>query len=72
MTAVLVLVMMASTGVLGYRLGRRAGARTPTWRQRMQRRALARQAVTLVALLAAGRLERTARRRLPALPARWR
>jgi hypothetical protein len=49
---------------VGYVLGYRRGSRTPTWRQRTSRAALGRQALGLVALVAAGELQRGARRRL--------
>lgn len=50
---------------IGYVLGRRAGRRSPTWKQRTRRSALGRQAVGLVVLVAASRLQRTIRKRLP-------
>ncbi|WP_163722278.1 hypothetical protein [Mycolicibacterium psychrotolerans] len=64
MAAVVVISLMAASGLLGYLLGRRATRRTPTWQQRMRRPALARQTVTLVALVAASQLQRSAHRRV--------
>ncbi|MFB1297826.1 hypothetical protein ACAG24_020120 [Mycobacterium sp. pW049] len=49
---------------IGYVVGYRRGSRTPTWRQRTSRFALGRQTVGLVALVAASRVQRSARRRL--------
>ncbi|WNG86378.1 hypothetical protein C6A87_021340 [Mycobacterium sp. ITM-2016-00317] len=65
MTVLAVTASLIAALCLGYRLGLRAGRRTPTWRQRTSSVALARQAAGLVTLLAIVRLERSARRRLP-------
>ena len=51
---------------VGYLVGRRAGRRNPTWRQRTRAGALGRQAVTLAALVATNRLQRLVRRQLGA------
>ncbi|RZT25986.1 hypothetical protein EV589_1737 [Mycobacterium sp. BK558] len=66
MAAVVVISLMALSGLLGYLVGRRATRRAPTWQQRIQRPALARQAVTLMALVAASQLHRSAHRRVGA------
>ncbi|MBI5338276.1 MAG: hypothetical protein HZB45_11405 [Mycolicibacterium rufum] len=66
MAAVVVISLMAMSGLLGYLVGRRATRRTPTWQQRIQRPALARQAVTLMALVAASQLHRSSHRRVGA------
>ena len=59
---------------VGYLVGRRAGRRSPTWRERTSAGALGRQAVTLAALVAANRVQRVVRRQLgarrPARPTR--
>ncbi len=62
MAAVVVISLMAASALVGYLLGRRAAPRTPTWQQRMRRPALARQTVTLLALVAASQLQRAAHR----------
>ncbi|WP_048635354.1 hypothetical protein [Mycolicibacterium aurum] len=67
MTALGVFAALVAALCIGYVLGRRAGQRTPSWRQRTSRAALGRQAVGFIALVAAGRLERTVRRRFPAI-----
>jgi hypothetical protein len=70
---VTVLCVMAALAValsVGYAFGRRAGRRTPTWKQRTGRVALGKQLVGLVALLAVHRLQRTARRQPPAIAGR--
>ncbi|MGP4058748.1 hypothetical protein ACTWP6_28640 [Mycobacterium sp. 4D054] len=69
--ASLVAASLLATLCVGYRLGLRAARRTPTWRQRTSRVALARQALGLVALLAVSRLERSTRRRLPSRRPSW-
>ena len=66
MAAVVVISLMAASGLLGYLLGRRATVPTPTWQQRMRRPALARQTFTLLALMAASQLQRSAHRRVAA------
>lgn len=64
MAAVVVLSLMAVSGLLGYLMGRRATVPAPSWQQRMRRPALARQTVTLLALMAASQLQRSAHRRV--------
>ncbi|MDA2892737.1 hypothetical protein PDG61_17590 [Mycolicibacterium sp. BiH015] len=64
MTALGVIAALFAAMCVGYVLGYRRGARTPTWRQRTGRVALGRQAVSLVMLVAVSRLQRSARRRL--------
>lgn len=64
MTVLAVTASLVAALCLGYRLGLRAGRRTPTWRQRTTPVALVTQATRLVTLLAAVRLERSVRRRL--------
>ncbi|MCG7597085.1 hypothetical protein [Mycobacterium sp. PSTR-4-N] len=64
MAAVVVLSMMAATGLLGFYLGRRAASPRPSWRQRTRRPALARQAVSLVTLVAVSQLQRSVRGRV--------
>ena len=64
MAVIVVISLMAATGLLGYLLGRRSVVPTPTWQQRMRRPALARQTVTLLALMAASQLQRSAHRRV--------
>lgn len=54
---------LAAAMAIGYWWGRRAAAR-PTWRSRTRRSALARQAITLTALVAASQLQRSLHRRL--------
>lgn len=63
MAAIVVIALMAASGLLGYVVGRRAGASTPSWQQRLRRPALARQTVTLLALMAVSQLQRSAHRR---------
>ena len=65
MTAFGVLVALAAAMCLGYAIGYRRGARTPPWRKRMSRPALARQAAGLITLAALSQLQRVAHRRLP-------
>jgi uncharacterized membrane protein YhiD involved in acid resistance len=65
MTALGVFAALVAALGIGYLLGYRRGSRTPSWRQRTSRVALGRQAVSLVALVAASQLQRTARRKLP-------
>ncbi|MEW5808326.1 MAG: hypothetical protein AB1925_02645 [Actinomycetota bacterium] len=65
MAAVIVTLMMAATGLFGYYLGRRSPARSLSWRQRTTRPALARQAITLLALVALSQVQRSAGRRRP-------
>ncbi len=64
MTAAVVISLMAASGLLGYLLGRRTTTPTPTWQQRVRRPALARQTVTLLALMVASQLQRSAQRRM--------
>lgn len=64
MAAIVVISLMTVSGLLGYVLGRRAVVPTPSWQQRMRRPALARQTVTLLALMAASQLQRSAHRRV--------
>lgn len=52
---------------LGYWFGHRAATAKPTWRSRTQPSALARQAVTLAALVATRRVERSIIRKLAGL-----
>ncbi len=65
MAALGVLAVVVAALCAGYVLGYRRGSRIPTWKQRTSRAALARQAVGLIALLAASRLQHSARRKLP-------
>lgn len=67
---VAVIIMLAATAAGGYYAGYRAGARKPTWQQRLRRPALARQTVSLVALLAVSQLQRSVRRRFTLPPMR--
>lgn len=71
MSVFAVVVGLVAALCVGYHLGRRAGRRTPTWKVRTSRAALGRQAVGLVVLLAAARLERSVRRRLPTRYPSW-
>ncbi|MBX7450999.1 hypothetical protein GR927_23710 [Mycolicibacterium sp. 3033] len=64
MAAIVVLSMMAATGLLGYCLGRRSASRPPSWHQRTRRPALARQAVSLVTLVAVSQLQRSVQGRI--------
>ncbi|MDG4666069.1 hypothetical protein [Mycobacterium sp. 236(2023)] len=65
MTALGILVALTAALCIGYAVGYRRGSRTPTWRQRTSRAALGRQAVGLIAMVAASQLQRAARRKLP-------
>ena len=69
-TALGVAAALVAALCVGYLVGRRAGQRTPTWKQRTRRTALGRQAVGLIALVAASQLQRAVRRRTPAIAAR--
>ncbi|QRZ05655.1 hypothetical protein JN086_22320 [Mycolicibacterium austroafricanum] len=71
MSALAVVAALVAALCVGYQLGRRVDRRPPTWKQRTSSAALGRQAVGLIALLAAGRLERSVRRRLPRRRASW-
>ena len=64
MAAVVVISLMAASALLGYLLGRRVTTPRPTWQQRLRRPALARQTVTLLALMAASQMQRSAHRRV--------
>jgi len=65
-----VTVALLAALCVGYVAGLRAGRRTQSWRQRTSAAALSRQAVTLVALVAASRVQRSVRRRSSLGPAR--
>ncbi|MGE0215205.1 hypothetical protein [Mycolicibacterium sp.] len=64
-TALGMVAALAAGVWIGYLIGRRADAKTLSWSTRTSRVVLGRQAITLLGLLAASRLERTVRRRLP-------
>lgn len=66
MAALVVISLMTASGFMGYLLGRRTTRRAPTWQQRMRRPALARQTATLLALIAASQLQRSAHHRVGA------
>jgi Kef-type K+ transport system membrane component KefB len=69
-TALGVLAAMVVALSIGYVIGRRAGRRGPTWKQRTRRRALGRQAVGLVVLVAASQLQRSIGKRVPMIAGR--
>jgi hypothetical protein len=62
--AIVVFSMMAATGLFGYYLGRRSASRSKSWRQRTRRPALARQAVSLLTLVAVSQLQRNVHGRI--------
>lgn len=70
MTALGVLAALVAALCVGYVIGRRAGRKAPTWKQRTRRAALGRQAVGLIVLVAASQLQRTIGRRVPAIAPR--
>ncbi|PRC46917.1 hypothetical protein C6A85_87635, partial [Mycobacterium sp. ITM-2017-0098] len=70
MTALGVFAAVVAALCIGYVLGRRAGQRAPTWKQRTRRTALGRQAVGLIALVAASQLQRAIGKRVPAIAVR--
>ncbi len=65
MTFLGVTIALLAAMAFGYVVGRRSGAKTPTWSQRTSRVALGRQTVALITLLAASQLQRSVGRRLP-------
>lgn len=67
MTALGIFAAVSAALWIGYVIGHRRGSRKHSWRQRTSRATLGRQAVSLIALVTLGELERTARKRLPAL-----
>ncbi|CAN3130354.1 hypothetical protein ACNUDN_20710 [Mycobacterium sp. smrl_JER01] len=71
LTATLLAASSTAALSIGYVLGRRAGPRKPTWRQRTSRLSLGRQAAGMLVLLAAGRLERQVRRRMTHRRVSW-
>ncbi|WP_082942823.1 hypothetical protein [Mycobacterium sp. 852002-40037_SCH5390672] len=58
MTVIAVVAALATATCLGYYLGRRAGSTRPSWKKRTSRIALGRQAVNLVAMITARRIQR--------------
>lgn len=67
MTALGMFAAVSAALWIGYVIGHHRGSRQHSWRQRTSRATLGRQAVSLIALATLGELERTARKRLPAL-----
>jgi hypothetical protein len=55
---VAVVCALATATCIGYYLGRRAGSRPPTWKQRTSRVALGRLAISLLMVITARRLRR--------------
>lgn len=65
MTFLGVTIALLAATAFGYAVGRRSGAKTPTWSQRTNRAALGRQTAALLALLVASQLQRSIGQRLP-------
>ena len=65
MTVLVVICLVAAAARIGYWFGRRAATSAPPWQERTRRSALARQAITLVLLVAASQLQRSVRRNVP-------
>ena len=68
MTALAVIFMLVTALGLGYHFGRRAGSTTSTWKKRTRQTTLARHAISLIALMMLGRIQRSVQRRLPGSP----
>jgi hypothetical protein len=67
MTVLAMVVALTAAASVGYLFGRRAGSRRPTWKQRTRRTALGLQAVSLIMLMTASHVQRSAHRRLPSI-----
>ncbi|MBV5245943.1 hypothetical protein KUF57_20600 [Mycolicibacterium sp. PAM1] len=67
MTALGLFAAVSAALWIGYLIGHRRGSRKHSWRERTSRATLGRQAVNLIAMVTLSELERTARKRLPAL-----
>ncbi|MBI3226874.1 MAG: hypothetical protein HYZ39_17650 [Mycolicibacterium cosmeticum] len=63
---------LAAASLLGFVVGRRSVSKAPSWNHRTSRSALAKQALSLVTLLAAGELQRAVGRGVAATPRRVR
>lgn len=64
MVALELICVAAAAMWLGYRLGRRTVTPSPPWWRRTPRSALGQQAVALLVFVAAGQVQRSARRKL--------
>nr|WP_324685242.1 hypothetical protein [Mycobacterium sp. 94-17] len=58
MTVIAALAALAAATCVGYHFGRRAASTAPGWRKRTTRIALGRQAIGLLALITARRIQR--------------
>lgn len=57
MTVIAVIGALATAAFLGYHVGRRAGSPRPTWAKRTSRPALGRLTISLIAMIAARRIQ---------------
>lgn len=57
MTVFAVIAALATAACIGYYLGRRAASAPPSWKKRTSRVALSRQAINLLAMLTARRIQ---------------
>lgn len=61
MTVIAAIGALATAAFLGYHVGRRAGSPRQTWAKRTSRPALGRLAITLIAMIAARRIQQRLR-----------
>lgn len=57
MTVIAVIAALATAACIGYYLGRRAASKPVSWRKRTSRIALGRQAINLLAMITARRIQ---------------
>lgn len=57
MTVFAVIAALATAACIGYYLGRRAASAPPSWKKRTSRVALSRQAINLLAMITARRIQ---------------
>ncbi|MGV0040551.1 hypothetical protein [Mycobacterium colombiense] len=72
-TVIAVFAALATAACIGYYFGRRAAATPPSWKKRTSRIALSRQAVHLLAMITARRIQRrfSTERITPGMAARY-
>lgn len=57
MTVIAAIAALATAACIGYYLGRRAASTPPSWKKRTSRIALSRQAINLLAMITARRIQ---------------